>query len=110
MADRAAAARQRLMQHSHSQATTSISTQAPCLPGSTQPPGGTSSQAGGTGRVTLMQRLKLMGGGEEAPLPPQLLRKYIAYARAHVMPVLSDEAKDVLQVGCRVPGVSTCNP
>jgi hypothetical protein len=98
MADRAAAARQRLMQHSHSQATSSISTQAPCLPGSTQPAGGTSSQAA-PGRVTLMQRLKLMGGGEEAPLPPQLLRKYIAYARAHVMPVLSDEAKDVLQVG-----------
>jgi hypothetical protein len=29
----------------------------------------------------------------------QLLRKYIAYAREHVHPVLSDEAKDILQVG-----------
>jgi len=27
------------------------------------------------------------------PLPLPLLKKYIAYARAHVHPVLSDEAK-----------------
>jgi hypothetical protein len=33
------------------------------------------------------------------PLPLQLLRKYIAYARAHVTPMLSDEAKEALQVG-----------
>lgn len=31
----------------------------------------------------------------------QLLRKYIAYARQHVFPVLSDEAKEILQVRFR---------
>jgi DNA replicative helicase MCM subunit Mcm2 (Cdc46/Mcm family) len=49
-----------------------------------------------------------MAGGDASSnqaLPPQLLRKYIAYARAHVTPVLSDEAKEALQVGrCRLGG------
>tara|TARA_R110002050_G_scaffold280827_1_gene427915 strand:- start:2299 stop:3015 length:717 start_codon:yes stop_codon:yes gene_type:complete len=31
------------------------------------------------------------------PIPPKLLRKYIAYARKHVKPVLSPEAANVLQ-------------
>lgn len=42
-----------------------------------------------------------MSGADAAssqPLPVQLLRKYIAYARAHVSPVLSEEAKEALQV------------
>lgn len=45
-------------------------------------------------------RLKLPadGAAEGLLLPVQLLRKYIAYAREHVHPVLSDEAKDILQV------------
>jgi len=38
------------------------------------------------------------GAAEGSLLPVQLLRKYIAYAREHVFPVLSDEAKDILQV------------
>jgi DNA replicative helicase MCM subunit Mcm2 (Cdc46/Mcm family) len=45
-------------------------------------------------------RLKVMGEEEsqgQPPLPQQLLRKYIAYASAHVFPVLSDEAKETLQ-------------
>ena len=37
-----------------------------------------------------------MRPGEE-PLPVQLLRKYIAYARQYVRPRLSDEACEVLQ-------------
>ena len=42
-----------------------------------------------------------MSGADAAssqPLPQQLLRKFLAYARAHVHPVLSDDAKDALQV------------
>ena len=31
------------------------------------------------------------------PVPQQLLRKYIAYARQYVQPVLSGEAKQVLR-------------
>ncbi len=39
-----------------------------------------------------------MGGDEGfAPLPPPLLRKYIAYARQHVHPVLSAAAAAVLR-------------
>lgn len=41
-----------------------------------------------------------MSGADAAggqPLPQQLLRKYIAYARAHVQPALSDAAKEALQ-------------
>jgi len=32
------------------------------------------------------------------PVPTQLLRKYIAYARKYVYPSLSSEAADVIQV------------
>jgi hypothetical protein len=48
-----------------------------------------------------------MSGADAAsaqPLPQQLLRKYIAYARAHATPVLTDEAKEALQVGGRAGG------
>lgn len=50
--------------------------------------------------MPLAVRLKLPadGAAEGSLLPVQLLRKYIAYAREHVHPVLSDEAKDILQV------------
>eukprot|EP00897_Mesotaenium_endlicherianum_P006340 jgi/Mesen1/5734/ME000029S05042 len=47
----------------------------------------------------LTQRLKLdkdADAGFEA-LPPGLLRKYIAYARQHVVPRLSQEAREVMQ-------------
>lgn len=112
MTDRAAAARQRLLQHQHTQATSSYGalSQAPSLPGGYSQPGSaaaggfgncTQSQGGaGGGRIPLAMRLKVMGGEEsqgQAPLPQQLLRKYIAYASAHVFPVLSEEAKETLQ-------------
>ena len=46
------------------------------------------------------QRLQMSGAdaASSQPLPQQLLRKFLAYARAHVHPVLSDDAKDALQV------------
>ena len=37
------------------------------------------------------------GDDEQAPLPQQLLRKYIAYARQYCHPRLTDEARLVLQ-------------
>ena len=37
------------------------------------------------------------GANDGSPLPPQLLRAYIRYARAYCRPVLSDAAKSVLQ-------------
>ena len=51
-------------------------------------------------RLSLAMRLKVPadGAAEGSLLPMQLLRKYIAYAREHVHPVLSDEAKEILQV------------
>ncbi len=36
-------------------------------------------------------------GAEEAPFPPDLLKKYIAYARRNVRPTLSQEALDTLE-------------
>jgi DNA helicase MCM8 len=51
--------------------------------------------------------------GDDDPLPPQLLRKYIAYAKQYVHPRLSDEAKQVIGSfylhlrGQTVPGSST---
>jgi hypothetical protein len=63
--------------------------------------GGVWGDAGKDQRLPLAVRLKLPadGAAEGSLLPVQLLRKYIAYAREHVHPVLSDEAKDILQVG-----------
>lgn len=51
-------------------------------------------------RLPLALRLKMPadGASEGSLLPVQLLRKYIAYAREHVFPVLTDEAKEILQV------------
>lgn len=51
-------------------------------------------------RLPLSLRLKMPADGahDGSLLPVQLLRKYIAYAREHVFPVLSDEAKEILQV------------
>ena len=47
------------------------------------------------GRCPLEEQLLVYTAADEDPVPPQLLRKYIAYARAHVHPVLSDDAKQV---------------
>ncbi|WIA40343.1 hypothetical protein OEZ86_013710 [Tetradesmus obliquus] len=109
LADRAAAARQRLLQHQQAQALS----QAPSLSGLLDGPSQAASQrsvgraaasAGGAAaddgkRLPLALRLKLPadGAAEGSLLPVQLLRKYIAYARQHVFPVLSDEAKEILQ-------------
>ena len=49
-------------------------------------------------RTKLSQRLLMHAGDDEqAPLPQQLLRKYIAYARQYCHPRLTDEARQVLQ-------------
>lgn len=46
----------------------------------------------------LAERLKSKPGEDIDPVPPQLLRKYIAYARKYVQPQLSKESAKVLQV------------
>lgn len=110
LSDRAAAARQRLLKHQQAQALS----QAPSLSGLLYGSQQTSSVGGGRSapgagpaadgddeqRLPLAVRLKLPadGAADGSLLPMQLLRKYIAYAREHVHPVLSDEAKDILQV------------
>ncbi|XP_022097957.1 DNA helicase MCM8-like [Acanthaster planci] len=45
----------------------------------------------------LSERLKISRGEAFDPVPPQLIRKYIAYARKYVHPKLSSEAATVLQ-------------
>ena len=77
--DRAQAAKQRLKMHRAAR-----STQA-----------GGSSLAGPGNRASLEDRLLLYTAADADPVPQQLLRKYIAYARAYVHPKLSDEAKQV---------------
>lgn len=108
LSDRATAARQRLLQHQQAQALS----QAPSLSGllfgsqqtqtqQTQSGSGLAPGTDGEQRLPLAVRLKVPadGAADGLLLPTQLLRKYIAYAREHVHPVLSDEAKDILQVG-----------
>ena len=46
----------------------------------------------------LSERLKVTRGEAFDPVPPQLIRKYIAYARKYVHPKLTGEAASVLQV------------
>ncbi|XP_058880254.1 DNA helicase MCM8 isoform X2 [Acipenser ruthenus] len=45
----------------------------------------------------LLERLKVLPGENCDPIPHQLLRKYVGYARHYVRPRLSDEAAQVLQ-------------
>lgn len=46
----------------------------------------------------MIKRLRDLGdNGKTTPIPPQLLRKYIGYAKKFVEPKLSQEAIDVLQ-------------
>ncbi len=47
----------------------------------------------------LSQRLLLRPNDDFSPLPPQLLRKYIAYARQYVSPRLNDDALQVRLLG-----------
>ena len=47
---------------------------------------------GGGLRQTLSERLKERLPGDDDPIPQVLLRKYIAYARQHAQPVMSDGA------------------
>lgn len=47
----------------------------------------------------LQQRLKVKQGEDFDPIPCQLLRKYVGYARKYVHPRLGTDAADVLQVG-----------
>lgn len=51
----------------------------------------------GQSRLKLQERLKEYTEDDADPVPLNLMRKYIAYARAYVNPVLCAEAK---QVGC----------
>lgn len=56
---------------------------------------GSAAGLGGSGRRPLAERLRMTAQDDCQPLPLQLLRKYIAYARHHVTPRLSVEAKQV---------------
>ena len=47
---------------------------------------------------SLVERIKQKHGEDFDPIPQQLLRKYVGYARKYVHPQLSPEAADVLQV------------
>ena len=49
---------------------------------------------------TLEATIQVYTEEDQDPLPLPLLRKYISYARAHVRPVLSDEAKEVRLSDC----------
>ncbi|GAX76612.1 hypothetical protein CEUSTIGMA_g4058.t1 [Chlamydomonas eustigma] len=97
-AGRPEAARQRLLEFR--------SQSVPLLPG----PSGSSQHD--PSRLPLSQRL-MTRHGDDDPLPPQLLRKYIAYAKQYVHPRLSDEARQVIGSfylhlrGQTVPGSST---
>lgn len=47
---------------------------------------------------SLQERLKVGHGEDFDPIPCQLLRKYVGYARKYVHPRLGDAAAEVLQV------------
>jgi DNA replicative helicase MCM subunit Mcm2 (Cdc46/Mcm family) len=85
MADRAQAAKQRLLEYRPMQLA---------LPA----PGDELVTAAPPPRAKLAQRLQMTQQDSAVhTLPVPLLRKYIAYARAYVHPKLSDEARQVLQ-------------
>lgn len=79
-AARTQAARQRLKEHK--------------LSGRMGPTGGGSSISS-EGRPSLEERLLVYTAADADPVPPQLMRKYIAYARTYVHPSLSAAAKEV---------------
>lgn len=55
------------------------------------------------GEDSLQERLRVRPGEDFDPIPCQLLRKYVGYARKYVHPRLSTEAADVLQVSPSSP-------
>ena len=82
-AERVAAARARLLGYRAHGAVTA----PPALAG-----------VGGTqGRTPLLARLKQYGERDGDPVPPALFRRYVAYARAHCRPALTEEAKAVIR-------------
>ena len=55
----------------------------------------------GEDQASLMDRLKIPRSDPDFdPVPSQLLRKYVGYARKYVHPHLSNEAAAQLQVQC----------
>ena len=56
----------------------------------------------------LSERLKVGRGEGFDPIPPQLLRKYIAYARKYVHPNLTKDAATVLQVSLAASAPPWC--
>ena len=74
------------------------------------PPGNVGSQDDAARQLwesdkPLSERLKVGRGESFDPIPPQLLRKYIAYARKYVHPKLTPDAASILQV--RTDGLET---
>ncbi|XP_058823295.1 DNA helicase MCM8 [Topomyia yanbarensis] len=55
------------------------------------------SSAGTSEEAPLQDRLKLRGGEKMDLLPPELLQKYIAYARKNVNPMLTEEAAETIR-------------
>lgn len=57
---------------------------------------------------SLQERLRVKKGEDFDPIPVQLLRKYVGYARKYVQPRIGDEAAQALQVHvcflCKVNG------
>ncbi|XP_065178607.1 DNA helicase MCM8-like [Sycon ciliatum] len=69
----------------------------PETPGGIATSGDDSSYAQWQADKPLSERLKLPSNEIFDPIPPALLRKYVAYASKYVQPRLSKEAADVLQ-------------
>lgn len=51
-------------------------------------------------RLPLAESLLVYAKEDAEPPPPQLLKKFIAYARAYVHPLLSEEAKEACPACC----------
>jgi replicative DNA helicase Mcm len=51
----------------------------------------------GEARATLPPPPSATAGSEAAPFPPEFLKKYIAWARRHIRPVLSQQALEILE-------------
>lgn len=71
-------------------------------------PAGTQGQVEAEEAQPLADRLRLRRQEELDPIPPALLRKYVAYARKYVQPKLTDEAAGVLQEVCSARDTVRC--
>eukprot|EP00043_Microstomoeca_roanoka_P016271 m.165434 g.165434 ORF g.165434 m.165434 type:complete len:862 (+) comp16425_c0_seq1:2650-5235(+) len=60
-------------------------------------PSGFQAEEDGADSKPLVDRLRLRRHEDLDPIPPSLLRKYVAYARKYVHPKLSEDAANVLQ-------------